>query len=31
MQGQSVDTGVLPIGSEYQNSIKILNNRFRID
>lgn len=23
--------GVLPIGSKYQNSIKILNNRFRID
>ncbi|MFT4655282.1 MAG: hypothetical protein ACI82S_002942 [Patiriisocius sp.] len=30
-QQQAVNTGVTSIGSEYQNSLKILNNRFRID
>jgi uncharacterized protein (TIGR03503 family) len=30
-QSQISDISILTIGSEYQNSIKILNNRFRID
>jgi uncharacterized protein (TIGR03503 family) len=30
-QNVSSDVGVLALGNEYQNSIKLLNNRFRID